>query len=241
MARKIGRREILTGGAALMASAAGASAGPRYQPMLDIFNRDTLRDLNPWSDVPQPHHNQVDMSKPGPQSGRVEADEYDQEKILSDKTTRRNASAFKSQRWQDHFENTKNGVILCDTSSFAVHFWSEDRDVYRIFPSSVPMSSELLKTGYTEVVRMAEAPTWRPTPSMRERFPEWPAVVPGNDPLNPLGSHALYLSWQYYRIHGTHDTRKIGRKSSDGCVGLYNDQIAQLYALAKVGTQVRII
>jgi lipoprotein-anchoring transpeptidase ErfK/SrfK len=56
-----------------------------------------------------------------------------------------------------------------------------------------------------------------------------------------LGTHALYLSWQYYRIHGTHDTRKIGRESSDGCIGLYNEHIAQLFELAKVGTQVKLI
>ena len=56
-----------------------------------------------------------------------------------------------------------------------------------------------------------------------------------------MGTHALHLSWQYYRIHGTHDTRKIGRKSSDGCIGLYNEKIAELYELTEVGTQVRLI
>ena len=60
-------------------------------------------------------------------------------------------------------------------------------------------------------------------------------------PDNPLGTHALWLSWQYYRIHGTHDTRKIGRKSSNGCIGLYNEHIQQLYDLTNVGTQVLLI
>ena len=76
---------------------------------------------------------------------------------------------------------------------------------------------------------------------MRERFSEWPDVVPGNDPLNPLGPYALYLSWQYYRIHRTHDTRVIGRPSFDGCIGLFNEHIAELFALAQVGTQIWII
>jgi len=52
---------------------------------------------------------------------------------------------------------------------------------------------------------------------------------------------ALWLTWQYYRIHGTHDTRKIGRKSSNGCIGLYNEHLAQLFNWSKVGTQVLII
>jgi lipoprotein-anchoring transpeptidase ErfK/SrfK len=91
------------------------------------------------------------------------------------------------------------------------------------------------------VVQKVVAPTWRPTPSMKERNPEWPDVVEGGAPDNPLGPYALYLSWQYYRIHGTHDTRKIGRRSSNGCVGLYNEHITELFGLAKVGTQVLLI
>jgi lipoprotein-anchoring transpeptidase ErfK/SrfK len=154
--------------------------------------------------------------------------------------TRNNTSAFRTYQWQDHFDNTTNGVILADTASRAVHFWSEDQSVYRLWPSSVPISEELTRRGATSVVKRVEGPTWTPTPSMRIRFPEYPAVVPAG-PTNPLGTHALYLSWQYYRIHGTHDTRKIGRESSDGCIGLYNEHIAQLFDLAKVGTQVKLI
>ncbi|MDX5400992.1 MAG: L,D-transpeptidase, partial [Rhodobacterales bacterium] len=37
------------------------------------------------------------------------------------------------------------------------------------------------------------------------------------------------------------DTRKIGRASSDGCIGLYNEHIEELFALARIGTQVRLI
>lgn len=65
---------------------------------------------------------------------------------------------------------------------------------------------------------------------MLERNPEWPTVVEGGAKDNPLGTRALYLSWTYYRIHGTHDTRKIGRKSSNGCIGLYNEHIEELFA-----------
>jgi lipoprotein-anchoring transpeptidase ErfK/SrfK len=45
----------------------------------------------------------------------------------------------------------------------------------------------------------------------------------------------------YDSIHGTHDTRKIGRKSSNGCIGLYNEHISLLFEMAKVGTQVLLI
>jgi L,D-transpeptidase ErfK/SrfK len=51
----------------------------------------------------------------------------------------------------------------------------------------------------------------------------------------------MYLAWPAYLIHGTHDTRKIGSRSSDGCIGLHNEKIEELFALAPIGTQVRII
>ena len=156
------------------------------------------------------------------------------------KTQRRNLSSFRALDWHPYFSNLKNGAILVDMTSRALHFWSEDEDIYNLYPSSVPMSDELTRRGRTKVVKKVEGPSWRPTPSMLERNPEWPEFMPPG-PENPLGTHALYLSWQYYRIHGTHDTRKIGRRSSNGCIGLYNEHINELFSLTKVGTQVLLI
>lgn len=156
-------------------------------------------------------------------------------------SVRHNASSFRMLNWQDYFENTRNGAILCDLTSRALHFWTEDQSVYKLYPTSVPLSDELTRRGKTEVIQKVVAPPWRPTAAMKERHPEWPDMVPGGSPDNPLGTHALYLGWPAYRIHGTHDTRKIGRRSSNGCVGLYNEHIQELFALAKVGTQVLLI
>lgn len=153
---------------------------------------------------------------------------------------RRNMSSFRSLQWQPFFDDTKNGAVLVDIDSRALHFWSEDQTVYKLFPTSVPLTEDLTRRGRSEVVKMVVGPDWRPTPAMKLRNPEWPDYMPPG-PDNPLGTHALYLSWQFYRIHGTQDTRKIGRRSSNGCVGLYNEHIAELFALTKVGTQVLLI
>ena len=161
--------------------------------------------------------------------------------LRAQEVPRRNTSAFGGQEWQDHFETLGVGAILADTSATAVHYWSADGTDYRVYPSSIPASEDLTRRGYTEVVDKKMNPSWAPTPAMRERNPEWPEFVPGGDPSNPMGTRALYLSWQYYRIHGTHDTRKIGRPSSNGCVGLYKEHIETLFELVPVGTQVRII
>ena len=155
-------------------------------------------------------------------------------------TVRRNASSFRSLDWQPYFDNLRNGVILVDINSRALHYWAEDGVTYRLYPTSVPLSEDLTRRGRTAVTLKDPEPDWRPTPAMRQRNPEWPEYVPPG-PDNPLGTRALHLSWTYYRIHGTHDTRKIGRRSSNGCIGLYNEHIEELYELARVGTQVLLI
>lgn len=155
-------------------------------------------------------------------------------------SVKRNVSSFRMLDWRPYFSNTRNGAVLVDIDSRAVHYWSEDQSVYKLYPSSVPLTEDLTRRGRTRIIKKVEGPSWRPTPSMLKRNPDWPPYV-GPGPDNPLGSHALYLSWTYYRIHGTHDTRKIGRKSSNGCIGLYNEHIAELFAFTKVGTQVLLI
>jgi len=152
----------------------------------------------------------------------------------------RNISSFRSLEWQPYFSSLKNGAILVDVTSRALHYWSEDQSVYKLYPTSVPLTPDLTRLGRTKIIQKVDGPSWRPTPAMRKRNPEWPEFV-GPGPDNPLGTHALYLSWTYYRIHGTHDTRKIGRRSSNGCIGLYNEHISELFGLTKVGTQVLLI
>jgi L,D-transpeptidase ErfK/SrfK len=154
-------------------------------------------------------------------------------------STRRNISSFRSLQWQPYFSSLRNGAILEDVTSRALHFWGED-GTYKLYPTSVPLSDDLTRKGRTEIVQKVEHPTWAPTPAMKLRNPEWPDFVDAG-PENPLGTRAMYLGWQYYRIHGTHDTRKIGRRSSNGCIGLYNEHIEELFELAKVGTQVLLI
>ncbi|WP_412765987.1 L,D-transpeptidase [Pseudooctadecabacter sp.] len=155
-------------------------------------------------------------------------------------TPDRNASSFVTQDWQDHFQSLGKGAILADITSRALHYWDPD-GTYHLYPSSVPLTEELTRRGYSEIVRKRVGPSWTPTANMRERDPTLPVSIEGGDPGNPLGTHAMYLTWPAYLIHGTHDTRKIGRQSSSGCIGLYNEHIADLYGRVEVGCQVRLL
>ncbi len=175
--------------------------------------------------VAMPALSQVSAPEFGPDAGSI----------------RNNVSSFRMLDWRPYFTDTRKGAILVDITSRALHYWSDDQVTYKLYPTSVPLSEDLTRRGRTQVVEKVVNPSWRPTPAMRERNPEWPEVVEGGSPDNPLGVRALYLSWTYYRIHGTHDTRKIGRRSSNGCVGLYNEHILELFEMAQVGTQVLLI
>jgi hypothetical protein len=165
----------------------------------------------------------------------------DYEAETSVATVRRNVMGFRNHHWRDHFQNLKKGAILCDTYSRALHYWSEDESIYLAHPCSVPMSEDFTRRGYTEVTLKRFEPTWIPTPSMRQRDPSLPVRVDGADPTNPLGSRAMNLSWEYYRIHGIDNPAKIGRRASNGCFGMLNQHVENLYELVKIGTQVRVI
>lgn len=151
----------------------------------------------------------------------------------------RRISSLKMRNWQDYFDSVSNDAILCDTNDRALHYWGPD-GFYRVYPTSVPLTEEMTRRGRTSVTLKRPDPDWRPTASMLRRHPGLPTyVAPGPD--NPLGIRALNLSWPAYRIHGTNDIRKIGRQSSSGCIGLFNEHILEVYDRAKVGTPVLLI
>lgn len=111
-------------------------------------------------------------------------------------------------------------------------------------PTSFPIGigREGLNTpeGTTTVTRKKDGPTWTPTPRMRREDPELkPFYPPG--PENPLGTHALYLGWPTYAIHGTNRPFGIGRRISSGCIRLYPENIEALFAMVPVGTKVTVV
>lgn len=155
-------------------------------------------------------------------------------------TLQRRVSGSVSRNWQDHFSSLDQDAILCDMNDRTLHYWGSD-GFYRIYPTSVPMNGDLTRRGRTTITLKRPEPEWRPTDNMIARNPDLPRYVePG--PNNPLGVRALNLGFPgAYRIHGTNDIRKIGRQSSNGCVGLFNEHIIEIYDRAQVGTPVLLI
>lgn len=108
------------------------------------------------------------------------------------------------------------------------------------FPIGIGREGLDTPVGGTKVVRKAEGPVWRPTERMRKEKPELPRSV-GPGPDNPLGTHALYLGWPTYAIHGTNKPFGIGRRVSSGCIRMYPEGITKLYEMIPVGTPVQVV
>ena len=95
-------------------------------------------------------------------------------------------------------------------------------------------------TGQTKIVRKAVGPSWYPTARMREAKPWLPQRIP-TGPANPLGSHALYLGWPTFLIHGSNKPWGIGRRVSSGCMRMYPEDIVSLFDQVPTGTPVTIV
>lgn len=108
------------------------------------------------------------------------------------------------------------------------------------FPIGIGREGLGTPIGSTKIVRKKIGPTWRPTDRMRREDPKLPASVPPG-PENPLGTHALYLGWPQYAIHGTNRPYGIGRRVSSGCIRLYPESIKKLFAIIPLGIPVHVV
>ena len=94
--------------------------------------------------------------------------------------------------------------------------------------------------GVTKITWKKDGPTWTPTQRMRQEDPELKASY-GPGPDNPLGTHALYLGWPQYLLHGTNRPFGIGRRISSGCIRLYPEAIVELFDIIPAGTKVTVV
>jgi lipoprotein-anchoring transpeptidase ErfK/SrfK len=102
------------------------------------------------------------------------------------------------------------------------------------YPVAIGVNSQVW-TGLERVTSKKEYPSWLPV----SRYGEPPYErIPGGAYDNPMGARALYLGPTLWRIHGTNAPQSIGRSTSDGCIRMHNDHVADLYRRVGVGTLV---
>ncbi len=92
--------------------------------------------------------------------------------------------------------------------------------------------------GTHKITAKKENPDWTPPAEMIARQPDVPRHMKGGDPMNPLGTRAMYLGSTLYRIHGSPDADFVGEAELSGCFRMRNTDVADLYERVRVGTTV---
>lgn len=133
----------------------------------------------------------------------------------------------------------REGIVI-NLAEMRMYDFTADPQNPRTYPLGIGREGLNTPLGITKIVRKKDGPTWRPTPRMRSENPELPEAVPPG-PDNPLGTHALYLGWPQYLIHGTHKPLGVGRRVSSGCIRMYPEDIIKVFENIPVGTQVNVI
>jgi len=136
--------------------------------------------------------------------------------------------------------DTPHEGIVINLPEMRVFAYMNGDEAPSTFPIGIGREGLATPTGETSIIRKKTDPIWRPTQRMRDEDPELPAEVPPG-PDNPLGTHALYLGWPTYAIHGTNRPYGIGRRVSSGCIRMYPESIKEFYALIPVGTKVNVV
>ncbi len=114
------------------------------------------------------------------------------------------------------------------------------------YPVSIGKMDWRTPLGTTRVTGKQKNPTWYPPESVRKEHAAagdpLPASVPSG-PDNPLGLFAMRLAAGNgtYLIHGTNNPIAVGLAVTHGCIRMYPDDVAALFPLIAVGTQVRLI
>lgn len=134
--------------------------------------------------------------------------------------------------------NETPGTVIIDTGARRLYYVVSSSAAYS-YPVSVGREG-FAWTGTEQVSRVAAWPDWHPPAEMRRREPELPKKMLGGL-RNPLGAKAIYLGSTLYRIHGTNDTKSIGRAGSSGCFRMANGHVMHLAELVNVGTTVKVV
>ena len=137
------------------------------------------------------------------------------------------------------------GTIVVDPFAKFLYYVQGDGNAIR-YPIAVGREGRGFR-GSATIQRKEVWPGWTPTANMLRSEPEVYGPYRGGVPgglSSPLGARALYLyrggADTRYRIHGTNDLESIGRKSSAGCIRMFNHDIIELYNIVGYGTHVKV-
>ena len=133
-------------------------------------------------------------------------------------------------------EHLEPKTVYVNTKDLTLYYMVAN-DLAIVYPIAVGREGVEMPFGAQTVSRVADWPSWRPTPGMLKKDPKLEPYYPGG-PRNPLGRAAIYLGDTLYRIHGTNAPWTIGTRASSGCIRMYNSHVEHLISYVDVGTKV---
>lgn len=137
----------------------------------------------------------------------------------------------------------RTGIVI-NLAELRLYYYHPDGATVSTFPIAIGREGWQTPTTSGVVRSKEQNPTWYVPKSIQEESirnnrPLPNSIPPG--PNNPLGKYALKLTIPNILIHGTQSARSIGRRSSHGCIRLWDKDIEALFNEVPVGTPVRIV
>lgn len=131
-----------------------------------------------------------------------------------------------------------SGLIIIKQSEHKLYFTEGNGQAIR-YPVAIGMSGKAWR-GETSVEGKFLSPAWSPPDVVRRDHPNFPAVIPGGSPGNPMGAAALTLKLSEIAIHGTTKSmrKSVGTSASYGCIRMLNEDVTDLFGRVEVGTPV---
>lgn len=114
----------------------------------------------------------------------------------------------------------------------------------RTYAVATPAGDVEPPAGWGVITQIEFEPWWRPTESMKRRAKQKGRTLPDVMPpgvKNPMGPFKMHLSHGFaFRIHGNNDPKSIGKRVTNGCIRMRNDEGLELARILDVGTEVVI-
>lgn len=140
-------------------------------------------------------------------------------------------------------ELQRNRIVI-NLAEMRLYYQPKFGNKIYIFPIGIGKEGWETPTGEMSIIGKVENPPWVVPESIykvREAIGSKVRRIVPPGPDNPLGKYVMRLSKAGYLIHGTNLFAGVGRRTSAGCIRLYEKDIEELYGLVEIGTKVIII
>jgi L,D-transpeptidase ErfK/SrfK len=134
--------------------------------------------------------------------------------------------------------------IVVNIATKRLYYFPAGKSYFYTVPVGIGKPGWVTPVGRYRIDEKIRYPIWIvPDSIMQYRIahgdPVTKIVRPG--PADPLGKFAMRLSNHHYLIHSTNEPDGVGQRSSAGCIRVYPNDIAYLFPMIPVHTQVSII